>query len=384
MTVGLANKQITNDYNNRPTNVVFGGQTTVYTYGADGARQTKTVGAVETFYAGIAEIRDFGGTGESIILQPHADFRITDAGGANEAVSYLHRDHLASVRMITNAAGQVEQSTAYTPYGDPDTQTIGQAFPPPTPEEHSFIGERFDASTGLLYLNARYYDPALGRFIQPDWWEVRKKGVGTNRYTYSFNDPVNLSDPNGNANYLVDRDLDDVPVGRHSFHIVITKDPSDYPEDIRPLFVPIINKSGLIPGAETDELLYVITAAGYNVDGKLATVVNHETDIKSVWELALGQTSMISFNANFSGQLRDGDDGTSIIAEDTSIIREYEAYDGQAGYSIWPKVSKDTANCLALSYTVARRTGQVGFPTGLSGIDFFGIQTPILNTHWSQ
>ena len=98
--------------------------------------------------------------------------------------------------------------------------------------------------------------------------------------------------------------------------------------------MPIINKSGLIPGAETDELLYVITAAGYNVDGKLATVVNHETDIKSVWELALGQTSMISFNANFSGQLRDGDDGTSIIAEDTSIIREYEAYDGQAGYSI--------------------------------------------------
>jgi hypothetical protein len=46
-----------------------------YTYGPDGARQTKTVGGVETFYAGMAEIRDLGGAGEQIILQPHADFR---------------------------------------------------------------------------------------------------------------------------------------------------------------------------------------------------------------------------------------------------------------------------------------------------------------------
>ncbi len=88
----------------------------------------------------------------------------------------------------------MEQATSYTPYGDPTTANTAS-----TPEEHSFIGERFDASTGLLTLNARYYDPALGRFMQPDWWEVRKKGVGTNRYAYSFNDPVNLSDPNGHA-----------------------------------------------------------------------------------------------------------------------------------------------------------------------------------------
>ncbi len=86
----------------------------------------------------------------------------------------------------------MEQATSYTPYGDPTTDNTASI-----PEEHSFIGERFDASTGLLYLNARYYDPALGRFMQPDWWEVRQTGVGTNRYAYSFNDPVNLSDPNG-------------------------------------------------------------------------------------------------------------------------------------------------------------------------------------------
>jgi len=148
----------------------------------------------KTFYTSIPEIRNFGTANETIILQPHPDFRITDAGSAND-VSYLHRDHLASVRLITNAAGLSEQSNSYTPFGDPDTTPL---LATATPEERSFIGERYDASTGLLFLNARYYDPDLGRFLQPDWWEVRQQGVGTNRYAYSLNDPVNLSDPNGN------------------------------------------------------------------------------------------------------------------------------------------------------------------------------------------
>ncbi|SMR83581.1 RHS repeat-associated core domain-containing protein [Aliiroseovarius halocynthiae] len=59
--------------------------------------------------------------------------------------------------------------------------------------------ERFDDDSGLQYLNARYYDPEMGIFIQPDWFEVTKPGVGTNRYAYAGNDPVNLMDPNGNA-----------------------------------------------------------------------------------------------------------------------------------------------------------------------------------------
>lgn len=58
--------------------------------------------------------------------------------------------------------------------------------------------ERYDADASLQYLNARYYDPKLGMFLQPDWFEVQTTGVGTNRYSYSANDPVNSLDPNGN------------------------------------------------------------------------------------------------------------------------------------------------------------------------------------------
>ena len=66
---------------------------------------------------------------------------------------------------------------------------------PAGPQKPAERGERFDDQSGLQYLNARYYDPKLAMFIQPDWWEVTKEGVGTNRYSYSFNDPVNGRDP---------------------------------------------------------------------------------------------------------------------------------------------------------------------------------------------
>ncbi|WP_425402314.1 RHS repeat-associated core domain-containing protein [Inquilinus limosus] len=37
----------------------------------------------------------------------------------------------------------------------------------------------------------------MGRFISPDWWDPTQPGVGTNRYAYSGNDPINKSDPTG-------------------------------------------------------------------------------------------------------------------------------------------------------------------------------------------
>ncbi|MBD0417578.1 RHS repeat-associated core domain-containing protein, partial [Oryzicola mucosus] len=43
----------------------------------------------------------------------------------------------------------------------------------------------------------RYMDPVLGRFISPDDWDPTLDGVGTNRYAYAQNDPINKSDPNG-------------------------------------------------------------------------------------------------------------------------------------------------------------------------------------------
>jgi RHS repeat-associated core domain len=78
-------------------------------------------------------------------------------------------------------------------------------------EQKGFIGERHDETSGLVYLNARWYDPALARFVSPDWWDpidekVAEKGqpagainspVGMDRYGYAGGDPINKKDPTG-------------------------------------------------------------------------------------------------------------------------------------------------------------------------------------------
>ncbi|WP_347310848.1 RHS repeat-associated core domain-containing protein [Defluviimonas sp. SAOS-178_SWC] len=117
------------------------------------------------------------------------------------------RRRAGTARAVTDENGEVTERTAYRPFGEETPLTPVTAVG--LPETKGFIGERFDDTSGLQYLNARYYDPKLAMFIQPDWWEVTKPGVGTNRYSYSFGDPVNGRDPGGHAkSTMVGRLLD--------------------------------------------------------------------------------------------------------------------------------------------------------------------------------
>jgi RHS repeat-associated protein len=59
---------------------------------------------------------------------------------------------------------------------------------------YTYAGYRYDTETGLYYVNARYYNPNLGRFLQTD--PIGLSG-GTNLYAYVGNDPLDLVDPTG-------------------------------------------------------------------------------------------------------------------------------------------------------------------------------------------
>jgi RHS repeat-associated protein len=124
----------------------------------------------------------------------HADAVVVGSGGS-ATTTWLTRDHSQSIRLRTDDTGALIEAAFYAPYGarlsDPQTPELSTA--------KGYIGECLDAETGLLNLNARYQDPALDRFISPDWWDPTEPGVGTNRYAYAGNDPINRSDPNGHA-----------------------------------------------------------------------------------------------------------------------------------------------------------------------------------------
>ena len=64
--------------------------------------------------------------------------------------------------------------------------------------ELQYTGAVYDDSTGLLYLNARFYDPQTGRFISRDTYRGEQDHAGTwHLYAYCANNPVNYVDPSG-------------------------------------------------------------------------------------------------------------------------------------------------------------------------------------------
>jgi RHS repeat-associated protein len=105
---------------------------------------------------------------------------------------YLHSDGLGSVRHVTGAAGQAAGQMRYTPFGETAEQSGATSL-------FGFTGEPQGGLNDLVYLRARYYNPALGRFLTQDSLipDVTN-GQALNPYAYVYNDPINLVDPSGN------------------------------------------------------------------------------------------------------------------------------------------------------------------------------------------
>jgi RHS repeat-associated protein len=90
---------------------------------------------------------------------------------------------------MTDASGGVTHSYAYDPYGV-TTETTSPAVANPW----RYTGQHQDVSTGLYKMGARYYQPELGRWTQPD-----QSGLEGNAYLYAAGNPVNSLIPLGLA-----------------------------------------------------------------------------------------------------------------------------------------------------------------------------------------
>jgi RHS repeat-associated protein len=109
------------------------------------------------------------------------------------ALYYVHSDLLGSTVAVSDASGQAVGRVQYDPYGEVLTSTL-----PVTLTDRLFTGQRLDSSSGLYYYNARYYDPHLGRFIQPDTLVPDPPNPQAwNRFSYVYNNPVSYVDPSG-------------------------------------------------------------------------------------------------------------------------------------------------------------------------------------------
>ncbi len=106
-------------------------------------------------------------------------------------------DALGSTRTLADRAGQLTDSYDYTPYGEllRHTGSSDNSF--------LFTGEQYDPEAGLYYLRARYYDPAISRFLSRDTYEgTLTDPLSQNPYLYARGNPVLYVDPSGHMSML--------------------------------------------------------------------------------------------------------------------------------------------------------------------------------------
>jgi RHS repeat-associated protein len=107
---------------------------------------------------------------------------------------YYHRNHINSSSVVTDAAGNEATRIVYLPFGE-ISQANSVGIDGVTAK---FTAQEYDAETGLYYYNARYYDPALGRFASADAFVPDPANAQThNRYSYVANNPIVYVDPTG-------------------------------------------------------------------------------------------------------------------------------------------------------------------------------------------
>ena len=123
-------------------------------------------------------------------------------------VSYLTADHLGSPRIVTDAKGAVVARHDYLAFGDEVTDTLGnvagrtaqQGYGAADEIRKQYTGYERDEESGLDYAQARYFNPAHGRFtsIDPLTASANVKDPQTfNRYSYALNSPYKFTDPLG-------------------------------------------------------------------------------------------------------------------------------------------------------------------------------------------
>ncbi|MEJ0001950.1 MAG: immunoglobulin-like domain-containing protein [bacterium] len=164
--------------------------------------------AANTWYVISIPLADLGAvgatlTGFEVLSELTGTFYFDDiklvniATGGTVTPYYNHTDQLGSVTAVSDGSGALAETLDYFPYGNQRISSGAHT------EKRQYVGQIYDTDTGLDYLNARYYDGKIGRFVSedPQFWNFDNAWLtdpqNQNSYSYGRDNPITMSDPKG-------------------------------------------------------------------------------------------------------------------------------------------------------------------------------------------
>ena len=142
-------------------------------------------------YDGATAWADYGATGE-VVRRYLAGENIDETLAQTDVVdglTWFLADRLNTVHDILDASGNLANHIEYAAFGEVLSQSNADVD-----TRFLFTGRELDP-TGMYFYRARYYDPAVGRFISED--PLGFSGGDANLYRYAFNNPMSFVDPSG-------------------------------------------------------------------------------------------------------------------------------------------------------------------------------------------
>lgn len=159
-----------------------------------GKRIAKKVGGVITekyLWQGLTRLLAiYDGSNNLVMRFEYADARMSVAMTQGGTTYYLTYDQVDSLRIITDASGNLVKRIDYDSFGSIINDT-NPGFHVP----FGFAGGLHDRDTGLVTFGFRDYDPDTGRWTAKD--PIGFAGGDVNLYGYCLNDPINSLDPDG-------------------------------------------------------------------------------------------------------------------------------------------------------------------------------------------
>ena len=184
------------------TSATVDGEQVSYTYDMSGVRSNKQVGDTTYTYTTLSGkvMRQTWGDNnalEFVYDDGNQPFAVIYKHGQTTELYYYVLNAQGDVSAILDSGGKIAASYDYDAWGNctvynSSDAAIGDLNP------LRYRGYYYDAETGFYYLQSRYYDPAICRFINADTYLSTGQGMlGHNMFTYCGNNPVNYCDSSG-------------------------------------------------------------------------------------------------------------------------------------------------------------------------------------------